>query len=109
HLLVHRLSEAEFTKDTQRSKLLLEDLVGLPVEGYRAAEFSIRADSLWALNILAKLGFKYDSSIFPIHHRRYGIPGFAPEISYYHTSAGDQIIEIPLTSLRLCSVPVPIA
>src|SRR5579862_3717124 len=74
HLIVHRLTRQQFEADTRRGKQILEDLIGRPVRGYRAAEFSIRADSLWALEILAELGFEYDSSIFPIHHRRYGIP-----------------------------------
>ncbi len=109
HLLVHQLSKAEFRHDTEKSRFLLEDIIGSPVEGYRAAEFSIRADSLWGLTTLAELGFKYDSSIFPVYHRRYGIPGFAPGVSHYHTAAGARIVEIPLTSLPFCSVRVPVA
>ena len=53
-----------------------------PVTAYRAAYFSITARSLWALDILAELGFQCDSSIFPVHNWRYGIPDFdlAPRI-----------------------------
>jgi polysaccharide deacetylase family protein (PEP-CTERM system associated) len=109
HLLVHRLSRAEFVQDTQKSKLLLEDIVGLPIEGYRAAEFSIRTSTLWALTALAELGFKYDSSIFPIRHRRYGIPRFPSEIMRYDTSNGLPIVEIPITSLPLRNLRLPIA
>jgi len=109
HLLVHRLSRAEFERDTRKSKALLEDIVGLPVEGYRAAEFSIRSGSLWALTVLAELGFKYDSSIFPIYHRRYGIPKFPSVVACYGTANGGSIVEIPITSFPLRNLGIPIA
>lgn len=83
HLLVFRLLPEEFRRDTERSKGLLEDLAGKQVSGYRAPEFSIRKQALWALDILAELGFRYDSSTIPIHHRRYGIPGFSPDFHPY--------------------------
>ena len=89
--------------------MLLEDIVGLPVEGYRAAEFSIRSSSLWALTVLAELGFKYDSSIFPIRHRRYGIPKFPPEIMRYDTKNGVPIVEVPITSLPIRNLRLPVA
>ena len=52
----------------------LEDLVGAEVIGYRAPTYSIVKKTLWALDILLEQGFRYDSSIFPIVHDRYGIP-----------------------------------
>src|ERR1039457_4163949 len=70
HLIVHRLTRQQFEEDTRRGKQVLEDVVGQPVRGYRAAEFSIRTDSLWALEVLAELGFEYDSSIFPRSEER---------------------------------------
>jgi len=109
HLIVHRLTRQQFAEDTRRSKLLLEDIVGQPVRGYRAAEFSIRADSLWALEVLAELGFEYDSSIFPIRHRRYGIPGFYPRAAEYQLPNNLHIKEIPLATLSWGNVRVPLA
>lgn len=109
HFPVHRLSRGEFIEDTRKAKLLLEDIVSMPVEGYRAAEFSIRTDSLWALSVLAELGFKYDSSIFPIRHRRYGIPRFPPEVTRWRTSNGAEIVEFPISSLSIRNLRVPIA
>lgn len=109
HLLVFRLSKEEFRKDTEQSKGLLEDLTGKRVCGYRAPEFSIREQALWALDILAELGFKYDSSIIPIHHRRYGIPGFSPEISRYELPSGREIIEFPLSTFSIGRMRLPVA
>jgi polysaccharide deacetylase family protein (PEP-CTERM system associated) len=109
HKIVYRLSRAEFAEDTRRAKGLLEEVVGQPVRGYRAAEFSIRQGSLWALEVLAELGFEYDSSIFPIRHRRYGIPGFSPEPARYELKSGRTIVELPLSTLRRAGVTLPVA
>lgn len=109
HRLVHRMTREEFREDSRRSKQLLEDITGRQVRGYRAAEFSIRADSLWALDILAELGFEYDSSIFPIRHRRYGIPGFHPLAAEYVLPNNLCIKEVPPATLSWGSVRVPVA
>ena len=81
HRRAYELGPEKFRKDTQKAKSILEDIIGLPVVGYRAPSYSITKKSLWALEILAELGFKYDSSIFPIHHDLYGIPD-APRFKY---------------------------
>jgi polysaccharide deacetylase family protein (PEP-CTERM system associated) len=95
HNLVYRMSPKEFEDDTRRAKELLEDIAGVPVRGYRAAEFSVRNSSLWALEVLARLGFAYDSSIFPVRHRRYGIPDFDPRVMRYDLPGGLHLTEIP--------------
>ena len=74
HRQIFRLQPQEFREDTQRAKDIVEQITGQPIYGYRAPTFSIVESSLWALEILAELGFHYDSSIFPIRHDRYGIP-----------------------------------
>lgn len=109
HLLVHRLNREQFAEDTRRSKQLLEDIVGKPIRGYRAAEFSIRADSLWALEVLAELGFEYDSSIFPIRHRRYGIPDFDPRAAEYVLPNSLSIKEVPPATVSWGRFRVPVA
>ena len=75
HQLIYEQTPAVFREETIRAKVCLEDHAQRPVLGYRAASYSITKRSLWALDILAELGFAYDSSIFPVHHDRYGIPG----------------------------------
>jgi polysaccharide deacetylase family protein (PEP-CTERM system associated) len=70
HELLGVLSHDQFRADVERSKILLEELTGTEVIGYRAPAFSITD---WAIPILADLGFAYDSSVFPtIAHDRYG-------------------------------------
>jgi polysaccharide deacetylase family protein (PEP-CTERM system associated) len=87
HHMVFEQSPEEFRADICRAKALLEDLAGCPVLGYRAPTFSITARSLWAVPILAEAGYRYDSSIFPIRHDRYGIPS-APR--FLHELNGTQ-------------------
>jgi len=77
HRLIYKLDPKTFREDTRRAKETIEQSAGQAVFGYRAPTYSITSNSLWALDILAELGFQYDSSIFPIHHDVYGMPGAA--------------------------------
>src|SRR5712692_3049879 len=72
HELVWHQSPEEFRADSRRAKELLEDVTGQSVIGYRAASFSIGPEQTWAYDILLQEGFRYDSSIYPIYHDRYG-------------------------------------
>jgi polysaccharide deacetylase family protein (PEP-CTERM system associated) len=81
HRLIYTMAPNEFREDVRKSKKILEDLIGERVVGYRAPSYSITRKSLWAFEILAQEGFQYDSSIFPIHHDRYGISG-APRFPF---------------------------
>lgn len=114
HQLVYRLTPQEFRADISRAKKLLEDICGERVCGYRAPSYSITAKSLWALDTLLEEGFSYDSSIFPISHDIYGIPGgkrFPHQIS---THAGN-IQEFPISTFPstllagITGCPLPVA
>ena len=109
HQLIYTQSPTEFHAETSRSKHLLEDLCGTAVQGYRAASFSITRRSLWALDVLAELGFRYDSSIFPIRHDRYGIPGAPEAPGPITTPSGATLIEFPMCAARWCGVRVPVS
>ena len=91
-----------------RAKAVLEDLVGEPVIGYRAPNFSIGPSQAWAFDILLEQGFRYDSSIYPILHDRYGQPN-APRFAY--AIRGDEtggLIEFPIGTARFLGVNLPI-
>lgn len=98
HIRVPHQSRAEFREDVVRSKKLLEDLSGQPVKGYRAASYSIGADTLWALDELQEAGYEYSSSIYPIHHDLYGMPE-APRFPFRYR--GNGILEIPISTARI--------
>jgi polysaccharide deacetylase family protein (PEP-CTERM system associated) len=109
HRLVYNQTPDMFREETARSKSLLEDIVQKPVLGYRAASYSITRKSLWALDILAELGFRWDSSIFPTRHDRYGIPD-SPTAPYLLTTPnGAQLTEFPLTTATLGPMRLPAA
>ncbi len=101
HRFVYRQRPEDFRAELRRSRDILQEITGAPVFGYRAPFFSITADSLWALDILAEEGFQYDSSVFPVMNYRYGIPGASRSPDWLTTAAGNRIYEIPLSTLRL--------
>lgn len=109
HRLVYEQTPAEFREETLRSRDILADQAQRPVLGYRAASYSITRRSLWALDVLVECGFRYDSSIFPVHHDRYGIPDFERWPHELETPAGHRIVEVPLTTLRIAGMNIPIA
>ncbi|NQS88305.1 polysaccharide deacetylase family protein [Patescibacteria group bacterium] len=77
HRLVYQMRPEEFEEDLVKSVGLIEDIIKEKAIGYRAGYFSITKKSLWALDILNKHSIKYDSSIFPIRRKLYGIPDFS--------------------------------
>jgi polysaccharide deacetylase family protein (PEP-CTERM system associated) len=80
HKPVFGIGPAAFADELSRSVALLEEISGQRVVGYRAPDFSITNESLWALDIIADQGLCYDSSIFPYRNSRYGISGACPTI-----------------------------
>jgi polysaccharide deacetylase family protein (PEP-CTERM system associated) len=100
HQLVYNLPPEVFREDTRQAKDLIQQAAGESVYGYRAPTFSIDIRSLWALDILAELGFTYDSSIFPIYHDRYGVP-HAPRFPFRVATSAGPLIEYPLSTFRL--------
>ena len=108
HELVWRQSPEEFRADVRRAKATLEDISGKPVIGYRAPNYSITPKQAWAYDILLEEGFRYDSSIYPIFHDRYGYP-HAPRFTYQIRGCGDDpLIEFPIGTSRLLGVNLPI-
>ncbi|MGE5304036.1 MAG: XrtA system polysaccharide deacetylase [Alphaproteobacteria bacterium] len=109
HRVIYRGDEKNFREDVRRAKRLIEDLTGVRVKSYRAPSYSITSSTLWALEILGEEGFEYDSSVFPVWHDNYGIPG-APRFPYTHElHCGVSLKEFPPSTLRLCGVNVPVA
>ena len=106
HQLVYNLTPDEFKTDTLKAKNILEQITGKKIKGYRAPSYSITKKSLWALDILEELNFEYDSSIFPIHHDRYGLPD-APRFKYQHPN--HNLTEYPISTSLLFGKKIPIA
>ena len=109
HELVYELGPERFRADLRRARAAIEQATGSAVYGYRAPSYSITEASLWALQILVEEGFRYDSSIFPIRHHRYGIPGFARRPVRVVLASGVAIREFPLTTLAAGPWSLPLA
>ena len=103
HRLVSSMSEAEFADDLRRSLGAIGAASsGAAVAGFRASNFSIDRRTPWAFDRLHEAGFRYDSSVFPVGGRRYGIAGY-PELGPHDvtTESGALVRELPLSVLPL--------
>jgi polysaccharide deacetylase family protein (PEP-CTERM system associated) len=100
HQLVYGLTPAQFRADTLQAIAAIEDASGCTPRAYRAPSYSITRESLWALEILVECGFTHDSSIYPIAHDRYGIPGFERHACSLDTPSGP-IREVPIATVQL--------
>ena len=96
-------TEDAFFTDINLAKILLQDLSGVEVKGYRAPSFSIGKNNLWAFDSLQKAGYRYSSSIYPIQHDHYGMPD-SPRFAY---EVRDGLLEIPVSTVRLFNRNLP--
>ncbi len=108
HNQVFRLTPEQFREEVAKSKGLIEDIVGVPVDGHRAPAFSITPKTRWALDVVAEVGFRFDSSVFPIAGRRYGWPGFRPDIHELKLDSGRTIIEVPMSTVTIAGLVLPV-
>jgi len=103
HLRIHEQTPEEFTQDIARAKALLEDLSGTEVKGYRAPSFSIGPRTLWAFERIARAGYRYSSSVYPVRHDLYGMPD-APRFAYRPRA---DLLEIPVTTAAVLNRNLP--
>ena len=97
HQLVWQQTPQEFREDTESGVKLLEDITGKKVECFRAPGFSIRESEAWAFDVLADLGIKYDSSVFPAQHAHGGMPSFPQAAPTIIASGRGEIKEFPIS------------
>lgn len=97
HTRADRQDEPTFRADIRRAKQLLEDIGGTPVQGYRAATFSIGPKNRWAFRVLAEEGYRYSSSTYPVRHDLYG-DVHAPRAPF--RPEGTTLLEIPMTTVQ---------
>jgi len=109
HRTVYSLTPQEFRSDTRDAVRAIEDAAGVMVRGYRAPSWSITRNCMWALDILAEEGFLYDSSIYPIIHDLYGVPGGQRFPHDLKCKNGMPLKEYPPTTVRLFGQNFPAA
>ena len=106
HRCVWELGADGFRQDLRRARRALESAAGRAIRGYRAPNYSIRADTPWAFDILAEEGFTYDSSVHPIAHDRYGAPD-APRF-LHRVGVGRALWEVPVGTARALGTNLPV-
>lgn len=108
HRRVDSLSQFEFQEDTQRAIDAIEKVTGERPLGYRAPSWSMNERVPWAFETLARLGFTYDSSIFPIKHDLYGIPDGPRHFFRMSFEDGGFLFELPASTFRIFGRNLPI-
>ncbi len=105
HRLVHEMTREGFIEDARRSKSILEDLVGHPILGYRCSGFSVTGETPWFFDALVKVGYRYDSSVFPAPRGHGGLNNghYTP---YLIGSHSDGLIEFPITVTKVLGTPM---
>jgi polysaccharide deacetylase family protein (PEP-CTERM system associated) len=104
HQVVYELTPDAFRADVMRAKRVVEDLIGAPVLGYRAPSLSITRRSVWALDVLAEAGFRYDSSIMPV-----GDAVVATRFPHVIRERADgTLVEFPISTARVLGRNLPL-
>lgn len=103
HVPLDRLGQDRFRDDLLRNLDALGKAGADGIRGYRAPCFSMVAETGWAYEILAKLGFTYSSSVLPARSPIYGDPRFGtgPRLI-------EGVVELPVTLLPFRLLPVPV-
>lgn len=106
HMLSGELNRSMLKEDLYRSKAILEDIHGEPVQGYRAPNFSINAE---LVDLLVESGYVYDSSYnsFAAHGRYGRLEGTWTPLQSGFMIAGNGLIEIPISNLTLGRSVIP--
>jgi polysaccharide deacetylase family protein (PEP-CTERM system associated) len=109
HRPLFAMSRSELREELERARATVEDASGTSVTAFRAQDFSIVRENLWALDVLADVGFEVDSSIFPMRAGRYGIAGWPVGPHFLSTANGGRILEVPVAVWARGSWRFPVA
>ncbi|MBU0682385.1 MAG: polysaccharide deacetylase family protein [Proteobacteria bacterium] len=108
HQLLYDHSAEDFQEDLEKGRTCLSEICGRQIKGFRAPQWSLNQKTPWAVDLLIKNGFSYDSSHAPMPI--IGDPGF-PEVA--HRLKGDkeqgELWEFPPMVLNLAGLKVPAA
>lgn len=108
HRPVTSLEPEEFREDLIHSRVILEQVTGHRVRGFRAPSFSIVPGYEWAFDVLLEEGFTWDSSLFPIRRPEYGYPD-SPRDPYLIRRPAGNLVELPMATTKVLGVRVPAA
>ena len=107
HRVLGELGPEGFREDLRKTARILRELSGREPRSFRACTWSITPRTLWAPSILIEEGYLLDSSIYPVAHPDYGIPG-APVRPYRLLTSSGELAEFPPLTLRIGRRRLPI-
>jgi polysaccharide deacetylase family protein (PEP-CTERM system associated) len=94
---------SDFLADIREAKVLLEDVSGRDIRGYRAPSFSVGPRTPWAFECIASAGYRYSSSVYPIRHDHYGAPS-SPRFAHEVVPG---LLELPVATVRVFNMNWP--
>ena len=107
HELCYQIPPNELKEDLVKSKKLLEDIIGEPIDGYRAPSFSINDD---ILKIIQDCGYLYDSS-----YNSFGLNARYGKVDLPKNHTDDAMVqlspnfyELPISNLKFNNFQFPI-
>jgi polysaccharide deacetylase family protein (PEP-CTERM system associated) len=107
HRDIHQVDRQEFREDVVRARDALEAATGRRVLGYRVPEGWFNQSDLWALEVLAEAGMLYDSSVRLVLRSYVTQPW--RRFPHIEQVLGRPFLEVPLSSVKLCGLNLPIA
>lgn len=108
HRFLQDLDPEAFDEDLARTEAALSS-AGAPMpRGFRASTFTLTRRTWWAFDVLVRRGYQYDSSVHPIRHPDYGVPGFEPGVSRVQPKDGGSIVEFPVSTFPLFGSNLPV-
>jgi len=81
HAFLQDLGAEGLDEDLAKTEAALISAGAPRPRGFRASTFTLTRETWWAMEVLARRGYVYDSSVHPVSHPSYGIPDFEPGIS----------------------------
>jgi len=109
HRPVNKMNRKELTVELELARKSVADACGVQVTAFRAPDFTIERENIWALEVLVETGFKVDSSIFPMRTHRYGISGYPTVPHRIQLSSGANIMEVPVAIWSSGKIRIPVA
>lgn len=109
HRPVNKMNRKELQIELEQARKTVEDACGVQVTAFRAPDFTIDRENIWALEILVETGFKVDLSIFPMRTHRYGISGYPTVPHWVQLPSGTSIMEVPVAIWSSGKIRIPVA
>lgn len=107
HRVLDELGPEGFRADLERTERILVEVAGVRPRSFRACTWSIAGGTSWAIDVLAARGYTLDSSIYPVRHPDYGVPG-APTSPYRIRSASGSLLEFPPLTYEVLGWRLPV-